>query len=65
MKAHILIIDDDQKLLDLLTRYLSNFGFTISTADHPDEGMKKLRQSAPDLIVLDIMLPDSDGFEVC
>lgn len=65
MNATILIIDDDQKLNELLKSFLSDFGFRVLSATHPDQGMKKLRQVSPDLVILDVMLPEMDGFEVC
>lgn len=65
MKKNILIIDDDEKLNRLLTRYLSDFGFDVHTCTHPGRGMEMVQQDGPDLIILDIMLPDMDGFEVC
>jgi len=65
MKPTILIIDDDQKLNQLLEQYLEDFGFDAISAIHPREGMKKLEKASPDLIILDVMLPDMNGFEVC
>ncbi len=65
MKSKILIIDDDEKLTGLLTRFLCDFGFRIASAHTPSKGFKLLHDFAPDLIVLDIMLPEMDGFEVC
>ena len=65
MNPTILIIDDDQKLNDLLKGFLRDFGFSVLAATHPEKGLKKLRQKAPDLIILDVMLPGMDGFEVC
>lgn len=65
METTILIIDDDQKLNRLLTEYLTPFGYAVLSAVHPEEGLKKLRQQAPDLVILDVMLPDMNGFEVC
>jgi len=65
MVASILIIDDDAKLNQLLTDFLSDFGFRTLTAVHPDKGLKKLKQESPDLVILDVMLPGMDGFEVC
>jgi DNA-binding response OmpR family regulator len=61
----ILIIDDDEKLNDLLKGFLSDFGFSVLTATHPEKGLKKLKQKSPDLVILDVMLPGMDGFEVC
>jgi len=65
MSATILIIDDDQKLNELLKSFLSDFGFSVLAATHPEKGLKKLRQKSPDLVILDVMLPGMDGFEVC
>lgn len=65
MNSTILIIDDDKKLNQLLTDFLSDFGFEILSATHPKNGLKKLKQKSPDLVILDIMLPEMDGFEVC
>jgi DNA-binding response OmpR family regulator len=65
MESTILIIDDDEKLNRLLTDFLSEFGFKILTATHPEDGLKKLSRKSPDLVILDVMLPGMDGFEVC
>jgi DNA-binding response OmpR family regulator len=65
MKSNILIIDDDAKLNQLLIGFLSDFGFKVSAATRPEEGLKKLKQEGPDLIILDIMLPGMNGFELC
>ena len=65
MESTILIIDDDEKLNRLLTDFLNDFGFKTVTATHPKDGLKKLKQKSPDLVILDVMLPGMDGFEVC
>jgi len=65
MDSTILIIDDDEKLNRLLTDFLSEFGFKTLTATHPEDGLKKLKLKSPDLVILDVMLPGMDGFEVC
>lgn len=65
MNATILIIDDDTKLNQLLVDFLQEFGFKVVTETRPEEGLKKLKQEAPDLIILDVMLPGMSGFEVC
>ena len=63
--ATILIIDDDRGLNELLKTYLGQFGMEVLTAVRPDEGLALLRTKAPSLIILDIMLPDRDGFSLC
>jgi two-component system phosphate regulon response regulator OmpR len=65
MTPTILIIDDDAKLNQLLEDFLKDFGYAVITATHPTRGLKKLKQASPDLVILDIMLPQMDGFEVC
>jgi DNA-binding response OmpR family regulator len=65
MSSTILIIDDDEKLNALLTDFLNDFGFTVLSSTHPHDGLKKLKHQSPDLIILDVMLPEMDGFEVC
>ena len=65
MLTTVLIIDDDHKLIELLRDYLSQFGITALTAEHPDQGLTLFRQKNPSLIILDLMLPEKDGFAVC
>ncbi|UCF92265.1 MAG: response regulator transcription factor [Desulfobacterales bacterium] len=65
MNPTILIIDDDDKLNRLLQDFLKDFGLRTITAVHPQEGLRKLKQVSPDLVILDVMLPGMDGFEVC
>ena len=63
--ARVLIIDDDEKLNALLTEYLGRFGFVVRAAAHPEGGLRSLRTDATDIVILDVMLPDLDGFAVC
>ena len=65
VSGKILIIDDDEKLNQLLTEYLGKMGFTVLTATLPSTGFEKLKGENPDLVILDVMLPEMDGFEVC
>ena len=65
MNPTILIIDDDEKLNLLLKDFFKDFGFTTLTATHPENGLKIIKQKSPDIIILDIMLPGMNGFEVC
>jgi len=65
MNPLILIIDDDEKLNRLLSDYLNDFGFRTLTAVHPVAGLEKLKEEPPKLVILDVMMPDMNGFEVC
>lgn len=62
---NVLLIDDDKKLGTILQEYCERYDIKLSTATAPSTGIGKLEQSAFDAIVLDIMLPEMDGFEVC
>lgn len=61
----ILLIDDDEKLGELLATFFERFDMELVAATHPDEGLRQLEAAQPDLIILDVMLPGQDGFEVC
>jgi CheY-like chemotaxis protein len=64
MIKRILIIEDDEILLSLLQKKLSKEGYQISIANDGLEGVKKIREEKPDLILLDIIMPRVNGFEV-
>ena len=61
----ILILDDDDKLGLLLTQYLERHGMECHVALTPPRGFEMLKKLKPDLLILDVMLPVMDGFEVC
>jgi two-component system alkaline phosphatase synthesis response regulator PhoP len=61
----ILIVDDEQDLLDLLEYNLEQEGFETVLARDGEEGLRKAREDPPDLVILDIMMPEMDGWEVC
>jgi two-component system, OmpR family, KDP operon response regulator KdpE len=65
MKKKILIIDDDANLLKILDTALKQEGFEILTAADGQRGLRAAFSSHPDLIILDVMMPGMDGFEVC
>jgi DNA-binding response OmpR family regulator len=64
-KKQILVIDDDVKLGELLKGYLSKFSMSVAVATQPEEGLNLLKKRGSDLVILDVMLPGKDGFEVC
>ena len=60
-EAHVLVVDDDARLRALLSRYLVEQGFRVTTASHAAEAREKLRVFQPDLMILDVMMPDETG----
>jgi two-component system phosphate regulon response regulator OmpR len=60
-EAHVLVVDDDSRLRSLLSRYLAENGFRVSTAAHAEEARDKLRFLQPDALVLDVMMPGETG----
>jgi two-component system KDP operon response regulator KdpE len=65
MAETILVIDDDVILLKLIRQSLEPQGFSVSTATSGQEGLALFHQIAPDLVLLDVMMPGMDGWEVC
>jgi DNA-binding response OmpR family regulator len=63
--SRVLVVDDDERLNALLTKYLSQFGLSVRTVSHPEAALSALKADPPDIVVLDVMLPDMDGFAVC
>ncbi len=65
MKYKILIVDDDENICELLRLYLEKDGFETLVANDGEQAIKYAAQHSPDLILLDIMLPGLDGWQVC
>lgn len=63
--AKVLLIDDDRKHSALMQAYFKRFGINLVCAYDSVEGFKKLAREEPDLLLLDVMLPGKDGFEIC
>jgi two-component system OmpR family response regulator len=63
--TRILVVDDEDNITFLLGSALRHFGFDVSTATSGRTALEAVRSYGPDLVVLDVMLPDLDGFEVC
>ena len=64
-KARLLIVEDDTDISNMLRIYFTGQNYEVDTALRGSDALEKTRQNLPHLIVLDIMLPDIDGFEVC
>jgi two-component system, OmpR family, alkaline phosphatase synthesis response regulator PhoP len=64
-RRKILVVEDQTELLELLRLHFKEEGFAIATATNGVDAIRKARSLAPDLIVLDVMLPELDGFAVC
>lgn len=65
LMKQILLIDDDEKLGQLLTQYLERYDMTVTAVHTPSKGFEHLKRNKPDLLILDVMLPEKDGFEIC
>jgi len=65
MKKEVLVIEDDQDIVDLLKIHLEDLDLNVSSAVTGTQGLTKARESHYDLIILDLMLPELDGLEVC
>ena len=63
MSKTILVVDDEKRLVDLVEQYLAQEGYRVVTANNGKEALEVARQSQPDLIVLDLMMPEMDGYE--
>lgn len=61
----VLVVDDEQHIIDLARMYLEQEGFTVEQALDGAEALRKIRDLKPALVVLDLMLPEVDGWEVC
>src|SRR5512140_518794 len=64
-KARLLIVEDDSDISNMLKIFFSSQGFDVDVAPRGGDALEKTRQVMPHLIILDIMLPDIDGYEVC
>ena len=65
MSQNLLMIEDDVRLADMVREYLGQSGFVVSHAADGHQGLEALQATMPDLVILDLMLPDMDGLEVC
>lgn len=64
-KQKILAVDDERHILELISYNLQGAGYQVETAETGEQALEMARDTAPDLILLDVMLPDIDGLQVC
>ncbi|MBN2164367.1 MAG: response regulator [Pontiellaceae bacterium] len=62
--ANILVIDDDASIRSVYERYLTKLGHSVQSASDGVQGMERLKEYVPDLVITDIMMPEADGLEV-
>jgi len=65
MPTKILVVDDDAAVTDLLSLLLKSQGFDVTATNNSADGLNSIREKQPDLVVLDLMMPEMDGWEVC
>lgn len=65
MPAQILVVDDDPSVSDVLVRFLERDGYTVTVAHNGRAALERVAHHRPDLILLDVMMPEMDGFTVC
>src|SRR5260370_15088195 len=61
----VLVVDDDPRMLSMMRRVLEADGYSVATADGGDAALEIVRAESVDLLILDVMMPGADGFEVC
>src|SRR4051812_173715 len=60
----ILVVDDNRDNIEIMATRLRFRGYDVEEASHGEEALRKVRETCPDLILLDVMLPDIDGYEI-
>lgn len=63
--AHVLLVEDDESLANWIFDYLSDNGFMVTIANRGDTALEMIRDDQPDLVILDVMLPQKNGHQVC
>lgn len=64
-KAHVLVVDDEEDILELVQYHLQKEGYQVTCVTSGEEGLEAVRSTPPDLVILDLMLPGIDGLEIC
>ena len=64
-QARILVVDDEPEITDIVETFLTESGYTVGVENEPANAMDAVRKFEPDLILLDIMMPGTDGYAIC
>ena len=64
-QARILIVDDDRPTVMIIERVLKRHGYQVFTAFDGEDGLRRAQEEKPDIVILDLMMPKMDGYEVC
>jgi two-component system, OmpR family, KDP operon response regulator KdpE len=65
MSVKLLVIDDDSAVTDLLSLLLKSNGFEVAATNNSTEGLTMIRDVSPDVVILDLMMPEMDGWQIC
>ncbi len=63
--AKVLVVDDEPEITDIIETFLTEAGYAVTVENSPREAVAKARQIRPAVVILDIMMPDRDGYQVC
>ncbi|UCD62604.1 MAG: response regulator [Candidatus Zixiibacteriota bacterium] len=63
--AKILVVDDEPEITEIVDTFLTENGFKVKTENSPEKAVKRAREFKPDVILLDIMMPGIDGYDIC
>jgi DNA-binding response OmpR family regulator len=63
--AKILVVDDEPEITQIIEAFLDNAGYSVATENSSVMGVERAKDFKPDLVILDIMMPDMDGYEIC
>jgi DNA-binding response OmpR family regulator len=65
MSVKLLVVDDDSAVTDLLSLLLKSNGFEVTATNNSTDGLSMVREISPDVIILDLMMPEMDGWQIC
>jgi len=65
MPKHVIVVEDEQDTAELISLHLKNDGYRVTVAGDGDQALKKVHKHMPDLVILDLMIPEITGVEVC